>query len=106
MSSPKKAQAKPVAKAAAKSKTLGDFRAVHDKDFVVPEKIKAGIAKLGKDGWDYEPEFMRLCGLGTNDFARYREQFAEFYVTVGGSKSSKRAWAGTKETAAKMKEMV
>lgn len=87
-------------------KTLADFASTHDKNVIVPTKIKAGLAKLGKDGWDYEPEFIRLCGVSVTDFSRFREQFADFYVNVGGSKSSKRAWAGTKETAAKMQEMV
>lgn len=92
-----------------KTKTLSDFRAVHDKNFVVPEKIKAGLAKLGKDGWEYEAEFMKMCGVGTIDFARFREQFEEFYVIVpgtNGTKSSKRVWAGSKAAAAKLREMV
>lgn len=92
--------------AKAQTKTLEDFRAVHDKSFVIPNKIRAGLAQLGKDGWDYEPEFMKLCGVNPLDFARFREEFAEFYVTVGGSKSSKRAWAGTKATADKMRGMI
>lgn len=86
-------------------KTLSDFRAVHDKSYVIPQAIKAGLAKLG-DGWDYEPEFIKLCGVSVLDFARFRDEFADHYVTVGGSKSSKRAWAGTKATAAKMRDMI
>lgn len=86
-------------------KKLADFRAVHDKSFVVPNKITAGLDKLGKDGWEYEPEFMKLCGVNANDFAKFREQFEEFYVMVGGSKNGKRVWAGSKPLAAKMREM-
>lgn len=86
-------------------KSLSDFRAVHDKSFVIPNKIRAGLAALG-DGWDYEPEFIKLCGVSVLDFARFRDEFADHYVTVGGSKSSKRAWAGTKATAAKMRDMI
>lgn len=88
------------------TKNLADFRAVHDKSFVVPNKIRAGLELLGKDGWDYEPEFIKLCGVSVIDFARFREEFADFYVSVGGSKSSKRAWAGTKATADKMRGMI
>lgn len=101
-----KAKSPTLAKKSAAKKTLADFRSVHDKNFVVPQKITAGLAKLGKDGWDYEPDFIRLCGVSVTDFSRFREQFADFYVNVGGSKSSKRVWAGTKETAAHMQEMV
>lgn len=92
-----------------KPKTLSDFRAAHDKNFVIPEKIKAGLAKIGKDNWEYEVDFMKLCGVGTVDFAKFREQFEEFFVIVPGTngmKSAKRVWAGSKAAAAKLREMV
>lgn len=88
------------------TKTLADFRAVHDKSFVIPNAIRAGLEKLGKEGWDYEPEFIKLCGVNVLDLARFREEFADHYVTVGGSKSSKRVWAGSKALAEKMRGMV
>lgn len=94
---------KPVSK---KAKTLADFANAHDKNVIVPKKIKDALDKLGKDGWEYEPEFMRLAGVSVTDFARFREQFEAFYVVVGGSKSSKRVWAGTAATASAMREMV
>lgn len=97
---------KKVIKKKAVAKTLADFRAVHDKSFVVPAKIKAGIEKLGKDGWEYEVEFLKICGLSTTDFARYRDQFPGFFVLIGGERYGKRVWAGSKATADKMREMV
>ena len=89
-----------------KAKTLADFRAVHDKSYVIPKKIKEGLDALGKDGWDYEPEFIKLCGVSVVDFARFREEFDEFYVVVGGSRTGKRVWAGSKALAEKMRGMV
>lgn len=87
-------------------KTLDDFRAVHDKAFVVPNKIKAGLEQLGKDGWEYESDFVKLCGVSVVDFGRFREGFSDFYVSVGGERSGKRVWAGSKALAEKMRSMV
>lgn len=88
-----------------KRKTLADFRAIHDKNFVIPNKIKAGLEALGNDGWEYEADFQRLCGVSTTDFAKFRDQFEEYYVTTSGT-NPKRVWAGSKALAAKMREMV
>lgn len=86
-------------------KSLDDFRAVHDKNTIVPARIREGLKKLGKDGWDYEIDFIKLCGVSTHDFGAFREQFEDHYVNVGGTRSGKRAWAGSIELAAKMREM-
>lgn len=77
------------------------FRAAHDKSFIVPKKIREGLAKLG-ESWLYEAEFMKLCSLSQTDFAAYRDQFTDFYVTVGG-RTAKRVWAGTKAFANKLR---
>lgn len=91
----------------AKSKTgksLDDFRAAHDKNFIVPKKIEEALKKLG-EGWEYEVDFIRLCGLSTTDFAMFREQFEGHYINVGG-RNPKRVWSGSKATIAKMSEMI
>lgn len=100
----KKPAAKPQA-TPAKSKSLGDFRAEHDKDFIVPLKIREGLAKLGPSGWDYETEFARLCGVGMIDLSAYRDAFAAHVVETKKG-SGKRAWAGSKALADKMRAMV
>lgn len=82
-------------------KDFESFRAAHDKNFIVPNKIKAGLAALG-ESWMYEAEFMKSCGISQTDFAAYRDQFAEFYVDVGG-RNPKRVWAGTKAFANKLR---
>lgn len=98
-------KAKTATKAPAKTpgKDVQAFRELHDKSYIIPKKIKDGLAALG-DSWEYEADFMRRCGLSHTDFAAHRDDFMEFYVTVGGQKS-KRVWAGTKSFAAKLREL-
>jgi hypothetical protein len=91
----------------AKAKGLEDFRTKHDKSHIVPKKIEDGIKKLGKDGWEYQAEFAKLCGVGNlADFNAYCVPFeADHCVVIGGSKG-KRAWAGSKALAEKMRAML
>lgn len=83
-------------------KSIEDFRAAHDKSWIVPRKIRDALKALGS-GWEYEVNFLKLAGLSTTDLANFRDQFAEHIVLVD---RVKRVWAGTKETAAKLREMV
>lgn len=85
-------------------KTLADFRKEYDKDFIVPEKIKKALKDLGPDGWEYESVFCKGAGISLSDLAAYREGFSEYVVHL--RRDSKRAWAGSKKTAAQMREMV
>ncbi len=88
----------------AKGKDLEAFRASHDRSFIVPKKIQAGLDALG-ESWEYEAEFIRRCGLSTGDFAAYREKFQDFSVetaSVNGNRG-KRVWAGTKAFANKLR---
>jgi hypothetical protein len=102
--------AQPLAKTAAKAapasqaRSLAEFRATFDKDTIFPQKINAALSQLGKDGWAYEVEFAKLAGIGLAQLAIYRETYAEQVVQLG--RDSKRAWAGSKALAAKMREML
>jgi len=86
-------------------KTLEDFRATHDKSFVVPNKIKAGLEKLGPNNWEYELEFSKLAEVGLPDLGTFRDQFEDFWFVLPG-RNPKRVWAGSKALATKMREMV
>jgi hypothetical protein len=87
-------------------KDLAAFRAAHDKSFIVPQKIKAGLAALG-DSWEYEAEFIKRCGSSQTDFAAYRDEFSDFFIEARGTgKTPKRVWTGTKAFAAKIRETV
>ena len=85
-------------------KTLADFRQAYDKDTIVPAKIRAGLSILGPDGWEYEVEFAKMCGVSLYDMGRVRDKFADHIVSV--NRNTKRAWAGSKSLASKMKEMI
>lgn len=85
-------------------KSLEAFRAAHDKNYIVPTKIKVALAKLGAEGWEYEVDFMKLAQLSTTDLANFREQFTDHVVEVGG-RNAKRVWVGTKSFATKLREM-
>jgi hypothetical protein len=89
-------------------KTLADFRAAHDKDFIVPNRMKAAIKALGSDGWEYETEFMKLAGISTTDLSAYRDQFADFQAVAtttkmsGGGVRKKIIWCGSTGFAKKL----
>lgn len=81
-------------------KSLADFRAAHDKDFIIPVKIKAAIAALGPDGWEYDGPFTKMAGVSSSDMSIYRDQFVVFQVTAtptkaGGSTAPRIVWAGS-----------
>ena len=89
-------------------KTLADFRAAHDKDFIVPNRMRAAIKALGNDGWEYETEFMKLAGISTTDLSAYRDQFADFQAVAtttkmsGGGVRKKIIWCGSTAFAKKL----
>lgn len=90
-----------------KAKSADDFKVLHDKSFIIPSKIEEGLKKLGPEGWEYQVEFAKLCGIGNlADFNAYCTKFeAGHCVQVGGTKG-KRAWAGSKVLATKMRSML
>ena len=89
-------------KKSAGGKDLAAFRSAHDKSFIVPQAIRRGLGALG-ESWEYEQEFIKRCELALTDFGRFRDQFSDFYVEVGG-KTKRRVWAGTKAYAAKLRD--
>ena len=84
-------------------RSLAEFRAEHDKDFIVPKRIKEGLKALGS-GWAYEVQFAKAAAISLSDLNAYRSLFEPHVVVV--NRAGKRAWAGTKEVAAKMRAMV
>lgn len=90
-------------------KSLEDFRNLHDKTHIIPKLIRAGIAKLGPDGWDYDGPFGKLAGVSTTDLNAYRDQFAVFQAMAtttksagGGQARAKVIWAGSAAFAKKL----
>lgn len=83
---------------------ISEALGIYDKSTYIPKRIKEGIEKIGTGCYLREGEFMRLCDVkATGDFARYREEFADFYVEAGG-RNGHRLWFGSKKDAAEFKE--
>lgn len=94
----------PSAVTAKQGRSLDDFRSQHDKDFIVPRRLRDALKALGPSNWEYEAQFARLASVGLADLATYREQFEEYVVVLG--REGKRAWAGSPNLATKMRSMV
>lgn len=90
---------------AAKPKTLADFRGAHDKNVIVPNKIRAALTAMLKEGpenFDYEADFMRRAGLSTTDLSMFRGPFeATNVVNVGTDRQPKRVWFADPKVAKK-----
>lgn len=91
-----------------KGRSAEDFQKEHDMSYIVPQRIRAGLAELG-DTWEYEPDFMKRIGCNASMVSPHRAAFDEFTVDIkprAGRSHSKRAWAGTKKLATSLREMV
>lgn len=88
-------------------KDLNAFRALHDRNVVVPEKIKKGLASLkaSGDAWEYEGEFMKRAGLSQTEVGQFRPEFVEHIVETKG-KGAKRAWFHDSKHAAEMRAAI
>jgi hypothetical protein len=94
----------PKPRAKSPGKSLADFRASHDKNFIVPHKIRQALKKIGA-GWEYELDLLKIAGLSTGDLAHFRDQFEDHIVNTTG-KNPKRVWCGTVKLAAQLRDMV
>lgn len=103
-----KVTAKP--KKAPTTKSLADFRAIHDSAVVVPAKIEAALAAMlaeSEEQWDYEQDFMRRAGVSSTQISMFRDNYADYIVEarpIGSGKSAKRVWFASKKVAAKARE--
>jgi len=92
-----------------KAKTLADFRAAHDKNVIIPNKIRAAFVAMLKESleqWDYEADFMRRAGISTTDLATFRDQFMDHIVIApsgSGGKAAKRVWFADVKVAKKVR---
>jgi hypothetical protein len=91
-------------------KTLADLRATHDKNVVIPNRIKGALAKMAASGseWEYESDFLKLSAVSTTDISRFREQFADFWAelpSTNGKSTMRRAWFATKKLADSWKDV-
>jgi DNA-binding transcriptional regulator YdaS (Cro superfamily) len=81
--------------------TRDDFRSKYDKNFIVPQRIREALKKLGPNRYLPEVDFTRLAGLSQTDMATFRPMFEDdFVVTV---ERTKRLWCGSKALAAEFR---
>lgn len=99
-----------MAKSAIKARTTADFRNAHDKDVVIPNKIRAALVAMAKEGPEhfvYEQELLELAGISTTDLSKYRDQFTAHIVVVTSQNgkafaSAKNVWFHDPKVAKKL----
>ena len=91
------------------ARTIAQFRALHDKNVIIPNKIRKALERLreiGPEHFVYDEEFRQLCGIQGAELAAYRDQFARhWFMTVGltKSKNDKRVWFGNSKVADRLR---
>ena len=65
-------------------RTLADLSAIHDKNVMIPNRIKQALAALAVSGndWTYEADFIKDAKppISATDISRFRGQFADFWA--------------------------
>lgn len=92
----------------AKPKTIADFRSAHDPNVIVPNKIRAALAAMLKEGteqWEYELDFLKRSGISTTQLGQFRDQFADHIIEASGSsgRNAKRVWFADAKVAKKLR---
>lgn len=91
-----------------KVKTAADYRAAHDVDVIIPNKIRAGLAAIKKEGaqnWEYEQDFLRRIVVSVTQLAAYRDGFKEHIVEAPAThgRNVKRCYFGDAKVAATLR---
>ena len=95
-----------MAKAAPRS--VASFKAAHDPSVVIPNKIRAALAKMEKDHgpehYEYESDFYKLAGVSTQQLGAHRDEFDAHVVDAkpigaGNSRAARRVWFATVKAA-------
>jgi len=90
-----------------KGKTLADFKGIHDRNTVIPAKIRAAFAQMlteDKENWDYEMDFVKRAGISMADLSVFRELFQAHVVEARAPGRSvgttRRIWFASPKAAA------
>jgi hypothetical protein len=92
-----------------KSKTIADFRAMHDVNVIVPNKIRDALAAMLKEGseqWEYEGDFVKRAGISQTQLGAFREQFIDHVIEVSSGQSGRagrRVWFADAKAAKKLR---
>jgi hypothetical protein len=93
-----------------KSRTIADFRALHDTNVIVPNKIREALAAMLKEGteqWEYEGDFVKRAGISNTQLGAFRERFLEHIIEASstqGGRASRRVWFADAKTAKKLRD--
>lgn len=95
-----------------KGRTLADFRNAHDRNVVIPNKIRAALVAMAREGPEhfvYEQELLALASISVGDLAKYRDQFADHILVVSHANgkafaSPKNVWFHDPKIAKKLQE--
>lgn len=94
--------------AKAAPRNVASFKAQHNRNVVIPNKIRAALEKMAKDNgpehYEYETDFVKLAEIGASDLAAHRDAFTKFIVEAkpigkGTSRSPRRVWFATEKAA-------
>lgn len=88
-----------------KGRTLSDFRAAHDRNVIVPARIRKALGDMeaeNSENWCYEADLIKAAGISQTDVGMFREQFADHVVETGG-RNTKRVWFASAKVAAKVR---
>jgi len=91
-----------------KPKTIDDYRSTHDTNVVVPNKIRAALAAMLKEGpeqWDYEADFIKRAGVSQTQIAAFRESFTDHIVEAPAvhGRAARRVWFADAKVAKKVR---
>ena len=92
-----------------KARTAADFSATYDRNVIIPNKIRAGLAallKIGPEHYATDEEFRQLCNLQGAQLSDFRDQFKKHWFmtpSTTGSKTPKRVWFGNAKVAARLR---
>lgn len=89
-------------------RTVSDFRAAHDPNVIIPNKIRTtldAMLKEGKEHWEYESDFIKRAGLSQTHLSQFREQFADHVVETPhtNGRGPRRVWFASKAVAKAMR---
>ncbi len=91
----------------AKVKTIADFRSAHDANVIVPNKIRAALAAMLKEGaeqWEYELDFIKRAGVSNTQMGMFREQFLDHVIEASvNGRNPKRVWFADVKVAKKLR---
>jgi hypothetical protein len=88
-----------------KGMSLEDVRNKYNTDVLVTNKIMAALKELGNQA-EMMDDFRRRAAISSAQISQYLEQFEEYTIPVREAGRTRYLWAGTKEFAAKVREVV